>query len=260
MNILVTNDDGVHAPGLWALAEALQACGDVTVVAPDRDQSGIGAAMTLLDVVRAREIEPQSPGIRTFSVEGTPADCVILATETLVDGGFDFVVSGINRGANLGLDIMNSGTLGSAFQGFFRGIRSIAMSVTSLSAADFDPAARTAASLVGAIAENGIEAPLLLNVNLPNVPTAQMEQARLTLLGPRVYAESVEYVSDARRSHYWIRHNKPLDADVSEGTDAWATRNKCVSITPVDAIFANGVGPRDLGCLAEAVNSALGLN
>ena len=129
MRILVTNDDGIHSPGLWSVAEALKPLGEVIVVAPDRDQSGISAAMTLLAVVRAEEVQAQIEGVKAFSVEGTPGDCVILANGTLVKEPFDLVVSGINQGANFGLDIMNSGTVGAAFHGYFRGIPSIAVSV-----------------------------------------------------------------------------------------------------------------------------------
>ena len=108
MKILVTNDDGIHSPGLWALAEGLKHLGDVVVVAPDRDQSGIGGAKTLLDVLRVEEVAAKVEGVRAYAVEGTPADCVILATESLFNERFDLVASGINQGANLGLDILSS--------------------------------------------------------------------------------------------------------------------------------------------------------
>ena len=121
MNILITNDDGINATGLWTLAKALQSLGTVTVVAPDRDQSGIGAALTRQAVVKIHEIEsPPVEGIRTVAVEGTPADCVVLAVESLVSGPIDLLVSGINQGSNLGMDVMVSGTFGGAMQGYFR--------------------------------------------------------------------------------------------------------------------------------------------
>ena len=130
MRVLITNDDGVHAPGLWSVVEALKDVGDVTVVAPDRNQSGTGSSITLLGVVRAHETAPPVDGVTCFRVEGTPADCVILATETLFDEPFDLVVSGINQGANLGLDaVTTSGTVGAAWQAYYRDIPSIAVSV-----------------------------------------------------------------------------------------------------------------------------------
>ena len=114
MRILVTNDDGVHSEGLWSLAAALAEIGRVSVVAPDRDMSGIGTAITLTNVVRARSVESPISGIDATSVQGTPADCAILALESLYDERFDLVASGINHGANLGLDVLSSGTVGAA--------------------------------------------------------------------------------------------------------------------------------------------------
>ena len=125
MKILVTNDDGVEAPGLWKMVGALKSLGEVVVAAPDRDQSGIGSARTLLDVVKVREVtNPPIEGIKTFAIEGTPADCVILAVEMLSPGKFDIVLSGINEGSNLGMDILVSGTVGAAIQGYYREMHS----------------------------------------------------------------------------------------------------------------------------------------
>ena len=129
LRIVLTNDDGVYAPGLWAAAEALRELGEVVVIAPDRDMSGVGTAMTLMNVVRVQDIPSPVQGIKAYSVQGTPADCVILGSEKLLDGTPDLVVSGINRGANLGTDVMVSGTVGGAFQGYFRHIPSMAVSV-----------------------------------------------------------------------------------------------------------------------------------
>ena len=142
MKILVTNDDGVEAPGLWKMVGALKSLGEVVVAAPDRDQSGIGTARTLLEVVKAREVKhPPIEGIKTFAIEGTPADCVILAVESLSPGKFDIVLSGINEGSNLGMDILVSGTVGAAIQGYYREMHSIAMSVASITNLQYDAAA-----------------------------------------------------------------------------------------------------------------------
>ena len=259
MKILVTNDDGIHSPGLWGLAEALKDVGEVVVVAPDRDQSGIGAAITLLEVVRAQEIAPPVEGIKTFAVEGTPADCVILATETLIQEPLDLVVSGINQGANLGLDVMNSGTVGGAFQGYFRNIPSIAVSVTSLTDVHYEAASRTTVSLVRAIAKNSLKAPLLLNVNLPNVAPDRIERVEITRLGPRAFLESVERGNDGRRTHYWIKHNRPVNSNAPPGTDIWAVRNNRISITPLDLAFAPGEPSTAYQVLTQEVADGLGL-
>ena len=261
MKILLTNDDGVQSPGLWALAEKLVDLGEVTVIAPDRDQSGVGASMTLLEVVRAGEVESRVAGVKkTYAVEGTPADCVILATETLVSHSFDLVVSGINQGANLGLDIMTSGTVGAAFQGYFRKIPSIAVSVASLTDVQYQAAAQATAALAGAISEGSAPSPLFLNVNLPNVTPDKIQRVEITRLGPRAYIESVERGNDGRRTHYWIKHNKPTNFPVDEGTDIWAVRNNCVSITPMNGIFDGRDDGYDFAALAEAASRGLGLN
>ena len=260
MKILVTNDDGVNAPGLWKMAGALKGLGEVVVAAPDRDQSGIGTAMTLLEVVKSREIvSPPVEGIKTYAVEGTPADCVILATESLERGGFDVVLSGINEGSNLGLDMLTSGTVGAAFQGYFRGIHSIAMSVASLTNVQFDAAACAAASLVKSIVAQDDLPPLFLNVNLPNTSAEGIKSAEITRVGPRLYLENVERGSNGRRTYYWIKHNRMVNRPVGEDTDIWAVRNNRIAITALNGVFEPDFGSPNLQPLADGVMSALGL-
>ena len=259
MKILVTNDDGIHSPGLWALAEGLKDVGEVLVVAPDRDQSGIGSAKTLVAAVRAEEVPARIDGVKAFSVQGTPADCVILASESLFQERFDLVVSGINQGANLGLDIMSSGTVGGAMQGYFRNIPSMAVSVTSLNDVKYEAAALTARCLAVAISRSSQPGPLLLNVNLPNVAPEMIEKVDITRLGPRAYMESVQRESDGRRTHYWIRQNRPTNLEVGEGTDIWAVRKNRVSITPVDLLTGPGEPAIAYDALAGEVAKELGL-
>jgi 5'-nucleotidase len=259
LKILVTNDDGIHSPGLWALAEGLKDVGEVLVVAPDRDQSGIGSAKTLVAAVRAEEVPARIDGVKAFSVQGTPADCVILANESLFQGRFDLVVSGINHGANLGLDIMSSGTVGGAMQGYFRNIPSMAVSVTSLTDVKYEAAALTARCLAMAISRSSPPGPLLLNVNLPNVAPEMIEKVDITRLGPRAYMESVQRESDGRRTHYWIKQNRPTNLEVGEGTDIWAVRKNRVSITPVDLLTGPGEPAVAYDALAGEVAKELGL-
>ena len=256
MRILVTNDDSINGEGLWAVAEALGEAGEVSIVAPDRDQSGIGTARTLLNILRVNEVESRIEGVPAFSVSGTPADCVILATEALFDKPFDLVVSGINEGANLGLDAFDSGTVGGAFRGFYRGIPSIAVSVTSLTNVRYEAAAAVTKRLATEVAGDGQKA-LLYNVNVPNIPAERLKGVRATSLGPKAYLESVERGNDGRRTHYWIRHNKPMRSDVPEGCDIWATRNGWVSITPVDPGLVSANGVEEFAELAERVGGAL---
>ena len=256
---MATNDDSINGEGLWAVAEALSEVGDVFIVAPDRDQSGIGTARTLLNILRVNEVESRIEGVPAYTVSGTPADCVILATEAIFDEPFDLVVSGINEGANLGLDAFDSGTVGGAFRGFYRGITSIAVSVTSLTNMRYEVAAAVTKRLAVEVADDG-RGPLLYNVNVPNAPAERLKGVRATTLGPKAYLETVERGNDGRRTHYWIRHNNPISGAVPEGCDIWATRNGWVSITPVDPGLmsaANGVG--QFSGLSAAVASDLGL-
>jgi 5'-nucleotidase len=260
LRILVTNDDGINAPGLWKVAESLQALGDVVVVAPDRDQSGVGTSRTLLQVLRVIEVESRIEGVPARSVHGTPADCVILAMETLFPEPFDLLVSGINPGANLGLDVLDSGTVGGAFRGYFRGIPSIAVSVTSLSNVRYDLAARVTAELAKAISDHKLSQPMIFNVNVPNIATDQIDKVEMTTLGPKAYLESVVEGKDGRRVHYWIHHNKPIGDHAEEGTDIWAVRHNRISITPMDPTFISGHGGQDFGPVAQQLSNRLGTN
>jgi 5'-nucleotidase len=260
LKILVTNDDGIHSPGLWALAAGMKDVGEVVVVAPDRDQSGVGSAKTLVAVVRAEEVPASIDGVKAFAVQGTPADCVILASESLSQERFDLVVSGINQGANLGLDIMSSGTVGGAMQGYFRNIPSMAVSVTSLTDVKYEAAVLTARCLAVAISRSSPPGPLLLNVNLPNVAPEMIEKVDITRLGPRAYMESVQRESDGRRTHYWIKQNRPTNLEVGEGTDIWAVRKNRVSITPVDLLTGPGEPAVAYDALAGEVAKELGLS
>ncbi len=260
MKILVTNDDGVEAPGLWKLAEALSDVGEIMVCAPDRDQSGIGTAMTLLEVVKARRVKkPRFESVPTFAVEGTPADCVILAAEALTPGDFDIVVSGINEGSNLGLDMLTSGTVGAAFQGYFRGIHSIAVSVASLTNVQFDAAANAARALAQTIAATKPATPLFLNVNLPNTTTSGIVKAQIATLGHRLYLENVERGSNGRRTYYWIKHNRRVNRGVQENTDIWAVRNNRIAITALNGVLDPDTPLPDLQPFADATDCALGI-
>ena len=259
MRILVTNDDGINAPGVWAVAEAMAELGKVSVVAPDRDQSGVGTARTLLTVLRVEEVESKLEGVSAHTVSGTPSDCVILADGSLFPERFDLVVSGINNGANLGLDVLDSGTFGGAMRGYFRGIPSIAVSVTGISGVHYDSAARVAGSLARRLADGAGDGALLYNVNVPNVPGDRIRGVMATTLGPKAYLESIERGHDGWRSHYWIKHNRPTNQRVPEGCDVWATRNNWVSITPMDPGFVSGESARDFSELAEDVAAGAGL-
>ena len=258
MRILLTNDDGIHSEGLWAVASALKSVGDVFVVAPDRDQSGIGTAMTLLDVLRVNDESPQVEGVTAVSVQGTPADCVILATESLYSEPFDLMVSGINQGANLGHDILLSGTVGAALQGYLRGLPSIAVSIASLTNLKYEAAAETARAIAESIASGGKKERMLVNVNLPNGAPDELKGVEMTTLGEAAFMPSVAKEGNERRSHYWIRQNRPNTQPPAEGTDVWAVRNGRVSITALKQVLnGSGAGESQLSFAAE-VGAALG--
>ncbi len=258
MRILLTNDDGIHSPGLWSAAKTLRQVGEVFVVAPDRDQSGVGTMMTLSNVVRANETISPVEGVKAHTVEGTPADCVILATESLFDEPFDLVVSGINQGANMGVDIIASGTVGAAFHGYWRGIPSIAVSVAALADVQYEAASHTAKALASAISANSLPEPMLLNVNLPNVTPDRVGRVELTTIGPALYRESVERGHDGRRTHYWIKADRQVDIEVEEGTDIWAVSNNRISITPLDTAISS-LPSSPFKVLSEEVEAELSL-
>ena len=258
MRTLLTNDDGVYSPGLWAAAEVLSELGEVLVIAPDRNMSGVGTAMTLMNVVRVEDIPSPVQGVKAYSVQGTPADCVILGAEKLLDRPPDLVVSGINHGANLGMDVMVSGTVGGAFQGYFRNIPSMAVSAVYETEVRYEAAARATKALARAISDNSIPSPLLLNVNVPSLTSEEIERVELTRLGAATYLENVEQGTDGRRTHYWIRHNRKVNAEVEEGTDVWAVRNRRVSITPLHVPFSLETPSPAFNVLADAVAEVFG--
>ena len=260
----MTNDDGIHAPGLWAAAQALAQVGEVFVVAPDREQSGVGASLTLHAPVKARALEipalgrlsaaaneeaaanteqqaaePRHP-VTAFSVEGTPGDSCILGLEKLV-GAVDLVVSGINSGSNLGWDVMVSGTVGAALQGYVRGYPTVAISVGSVQNPRFDGAAnllrliaqRLEQQLNRPLGERGGKEPFLLNVNVPSLAPEQITGVQVTRPGGRSYGESVREEGLGHQKRYWISRNRPVMADNGEGTDMWAAKNNRISITPL---------------------------
>ncbi len=228
MRILISNDDGYFSPGIVQLAEALSALGSVTVVAPERDRSGASNSLTLdrpLSVKRA-------PSGFLF-VNGTPTDCVHLAVTGLLDHLPDFVVSGINHGANMGDDTIYSGTVAAATEGFLLGIPSIAVSLVSREAAHLASAARVAARLVARLRDDPPTGPLLLNVNVPDLPWEQITGTEVTRLGRRHKAEPVVRALNPRNETiYWVGAAGPA-ADAGPGTDFHAVSQGRVSVTPL---------------------------
>lgn len=228
MRILVSNDDGYQAPGLAALVNALRAIGEVTVVAPDRDRSGASNSLTLGRPLRVVE---HDNGF--YSVDGTPTDCVHVALFGLLDEEPDVVVSGINAGANLGDDVIYSGTVAAAMEGRFLGLPSVAVSLVGEEPRRYDVAAGYAAQLTASLATLAMPAGTLLNVNVPGNSEPGPIRAELTRLGQRHKAEPVIKDTDPRgRTIYWIGATGP-ELDAGAGTDFDAVRRGLVSVTVV---------------------------
>jgi 5'-nucleotidase len=235
MRILATNDDGIYAPGLWKLVEALSPLGEVWVVAPDREQSGVGTSLTLHDPLRLQPIAPPIPGIPTFAVEGTPGDCVVLGLGQVVKGEVDLVVAGVNQGANLGNDVYVSGTVGAAFHGYFYDLPAMAVSVVSFKDVIYEPAARLARLLAQRVSQGVLpRGELLLNVNLPNLPLKDIKGIEVTGLARRAYSDIIKAGHDGKRDYYWIVRGR-AEWDDQPGTDIKAIKDGKISITPLRA-------------------------
>ena len=228
MEILLSNDDGVRAPGLRALAEALGALGQVTVVAPDRNRSGASNSLTLEQPIRA---QTEADGF--VCVEGTPTDCVHLAITGLLETEPDMVVSGINAGSNLGDDVLYSGTVAAAMEGRFLGLPAMAISLAGTELVHYDTAARVAARLVQRLTDDPLPADTLLNVNVPDRPFDELAGYRVARLGHRHKAEPVIRSTDPRgRPIYWVGPPGG-EEDAGPGTDFDAIRQGYVSLTPI---------------------------
>lgn len=229
MKILVSNDDGVYAEGINLLAKKLSETHEVTIVAPDRNRSGASNSLTLDRPIRVKTIHDN-----ILSVEGTPTDCVHLAITGLLPESFDMVVSGINEGANLGDDVFYSGTVAAAMEGRFLGYPAIAISLAAENNEyHYETAATIVQELVLRLFNDPLPAGTILNVNVPNLPFAQIHGYEVTRLGKRHCAEKTVQSTDPRNNPvYWL--GPPgLEADAGPGTDFHAVKMGYVSITPL---------------------------
>ncbi len=247
MRILVSNDDGISAPGLWALAGQLMQAGEVVVAAPDREQSATGTAVTLRQPLRVQKATPLIEGVKAFSVEGTPCDSVILALEKLIEEPVDLVVSGINQGLNLGDDMLISGTVGAAIQGYMRGLPAIAVSIPA-GYNDWRDAARLAKLLAEEIKAKKLPQDIFLNVNLPELPVSEIKGIRITQPAHKTHIDSVDEGYDGRRKYYWLVRKK-LNNNSAEDTDMWALEHGFISITALQTtLFRKPIAGIDEGC------------
>jgi 5'-nucleotidase len=234
VKILLSNDDGYRAEGLAALGEAIRPLGAVTIVAPDRNRSGASNSLTLDVPVRAVRYDADA-----YFVNGTPTDCVHLAISGLFDFEHDIVVTGVNDGANLGDDTLYSGTVAAAIEGRYLGLPAIAVSLclTPDSPRNFKSAARVAAQLIERVAQHPLqgspEGPVILNVNVPDLPEGQLRGIKVTRLGSRHRAKPIVKAKDPRgRDVYWVG-NAGAGQDAGPGTDFHAVAEGYASITPL---------------------------
>jgi 5'-nucleotidase len=235
MRILLSNDDGYFAPGLAVLAAALDDLGTVTVVAPERDRSGASNSLTL---DRPLAVRRSANGF--LFVDGTPTDCVHLAVTGLLEALPDIVVSGINLGANMGDDTIYSGTVAAATEGYLLGIPSIAVSLTSKEGRHYETAGAVARELVDRFARRSPPRPVLLNVNVPDVPPGALTGREVTRLGKRHKAEGVVKTTNPRgQTVYWIGAAGEAQ-DAGPGTDFNAVAAGRVSITPLQMDLTHG--------------------
>ena len=239
--ILVSNDDGIHSEGIKALARALKRVGEVFIVAPDRERSAASHSLTLHRPLRVEKIGPNA-----YAIDGTPTDCINLAVNGILKKRPDLVVSGINKGGNLGDDVTYSGTVSAAMEGTLLGIPSFAISLVSISRDNFDfkNAARFAARLARFILKNRLPKDTLLNINVPDVD--EIKGYRITKQGKRLYGDAVvEKVDPRGKKYYWIGGDI-LKWEGGEDTDFKAITSNFISITPVHLDMTNYASFKEL--------------
>lgn len=241
-SILVTNDDGISSPGLWALAQALERVGEVVILAPDRNWSAAGHPKTMHKPLRIdsyRSLDGSGPGPAAFACSGAPSDCVALGLMGALDRQFDLVVSGINTSFNLGADVLYSGTVAGAMEAIISGVPAIAISVGSVEGkqvsdeAIYGRAAAVGATLAEMVLQKGLAEYTLLNVNLPRIPLNELGAAQITRLGRRIYRGLLTQRDDPwGKPYYWIGGEVP-SGHPEMGSDIGAVESGCISITPL---------------------------
>jgi 5'-nucleotidase len=242
MRILLTNDDGIASPALAQLKRVLSPFGRVITIAPDRNQSATSQSLTLHRPLRIHDL-----GDDTYSVDGTPADCVLVAFHGQLGDKPDFVVSGINHGPNMGEDVFYSGTVAAAIEGVLQGVPGIAASLTTRALTDFREPADIVGNIVRQVFERGLMRRLLLNINIPFRPRADIRGVRITRLGTRVYEDTLVRKVDPRgRDYFWIGGEDPVWRP-DEGTDFHSVDAGYVSVTPLQLELTDHALHADMG-------------
>ncbi len=233
--ILLTNDDGIHSPGLKALKESLSALGKIVIVAPDRDNSAIAHALTMQRPLRLTELDED-----VYTLDGTPTDCVAIALGKIFERAPDLLVSGINSGPNIGDDITYSGTVSAAIEGTMYAVPSMAVSMAGEPPLDYGKAELLIRQLAQRVIAHGLPASTLMNVNIP--AASELRGVKITRQGRRIWKQAVQEVADPRgRIHYWIGGGTPL-LDSGKDTDVWALGEGFVTISPIHLDLTNHEG------------------
>jgi 5'-nucleotidase len=232
MRVLLTNDDGIHAHGLRALYQELKSDFQVHIVAPDSEMSAVGHAITLTSPLSVQKVY-KNGSFFGYGVKGTPADCVKIAVQELLEAAPDVILSGINQGANVGVNVLYSGTVSAATEGAFLGIPSVAISLDTRTNPDFRFAARFSREIIRFIRENGLRERTALNVNVPALPPEKIRGVSITRQGVARFREKFERRIDPRGNvYYWLSGETPLE-EGNPDADARALKEKRITITPI---------------------------
>lgn len=236
MKILISNDDGIYAHGIKALALAMQELGEVYVVAPERNQSATGHAVTMHTPLRSRKVDVFGGNIKSWWVNGTPADCVKLGVENLMKLKPDLIVSGINMGENLGTDVIYSGTVSAAVEGAIFGIPAIAFSYEDHHATDMTNAAAAAArEICKQLLSHGIPKNHIFNVNIPKIKELnEIKGVKVCKLGIKIYKNNFEERTDPNGNRYYWLAGELIEMPEDQDTDIYAVKNKYISVTPIN--------------------------
>ena len=230
--ILLTNDDGIYSKGIYALWEAMNEIGEVTVLAPNTEKSAVGHSITISDPIR---IEPctRHGNFKGYAVNGTPADCVKIAIGSFLDKKPDIVVSGINVGANVGANILYSGTVSAAAEGTMLGVPSIAFSLNTFKANNYELSKEVVVKMTKNVLDQGLPKGTLLNVNIPNCEISECNGYKVTSQGDEYFLDDLEKREDPRgRIYYWM-NGELINNDTSNEQDGYAIANNWISVTPI---------------------------
>ncbi|MCB0284218.1 MAG: 5'/3'-nucleotidase SurE [Calditrichaeota bacterium] len=231
-SILITNDDGIHAPGIYALAKAAKKIGNVTIVAPLAEKSAVGHAITVSDPLRVSKID-RNESFFGYAVNGTPADCVKIAVKCILEKIPDIIISGINQGSNTATNVIYSGTVSAAAEGVIIGIPSIAVSLTSFTNTDFSYAAKVACQIASEVLEKGLPPRTLLNINVPALPENEIKDVMPARQGMGRYEEVFDKRLDPfNRTYYWMA-GKRMILDKEENVDDVVVMQNKVAVTPI---------------------------